>query len=251
MRIRIIAAALAASFAAVGAAHAEPGLANKVYDPYVRNGVTEVEVRGGRLNGGALDGESAAVVELEHGFGDRLSLAVLGEFEHHAGEQNKLDAIAVEGVSYLGQIPGVGVDVGGYLEYEQRIHNESGVLEAKLLLAKQAGPVQTLFNLVVERPLTDKVDEREAEFGYAVQSTVAATPSLRVGLQAFGNLGSSRILGGRQGHYLGPVVNWEVRPAWLRKAEIELEAAYLAPLGLARRETNSQVRFAVEYERRF
>lgn len=251
MRGWIIGTVLAASFAAAHAAHAEPGLANKVYDPYVRNGVTEVEVRGGRLNGGELDGESGAVVELEHGFSDRFSLAVLGEFERHAGERNKLDAVAVEGVAYLGQVPGLGVDVGGYLEYEQRIHNESGVLEGKLLLAKQVGPVQTLFNLIVQRPLTNRREEQDAEFGYAVQSTVAARPRLHLGVQAFGDLGTSRSPGGSQAHYLGPVVNWEIHSAWLRKSELEIEAAYLAPLGAARREADGQVRFAVEYERRF
>src|ERR1700745_4285934 len=107
------------------------GLSNKVYSPYVEKGVTERELRAGRLNGGPLDGESGAVVELEQGINDRLSLAVLGEFEHHAGEKSKLDAMPVEGVYYIGQIPGIGVDVGGYLEYEQRLHNESGVVEGK------------------------------------------------------------------------------------------------------------------------
>lgn len=252
MKHRILAAvAVVASLTAAGAARAEPGLANKVYDPYVRKGVTEVELRTGRLNGGVLDGESGAVLELEHGFSDRFSLAVLGEFEHHAGEKTKLDAVAVEGVAYLGQIPGIGVDVAAYAEYEQRIHNESGVFEGKLLLAKQSGPVQTLVNFIVNRPLTNKSDQQVTAFGYAVESTVAASPSVRLGLQAFGDLGTSDSFGGRRPHYLGPVAKWELRPAWLGKGEVELEAAYLAPLGSARHETNSQVRMAVEIERRF
>lgn len=91
--------ALACALTGSGAAHAEPGLAEKVYDPYVRNGVTEVELRAGRLNGGELDGEGGAVVELEHGFSDRFSLAVLAEFEREAGEKSRLDAVAVEGVA--------------------------------------------------------------------------------------------------------------------------------------------------------
>jgi hypothetical protein len=246
----MLAGALGASLVG-GSALAEPGLANKVYSPYVKNGVTEIELRGGRLNGGELDGESGAVVEVEHGFNDRLSLAVLGEFEHHAGEDSKLDAVALEAVVYLGQIPGVGVDVGGYLEYEQRLHNESGVLEGKLLLAKQTGRVQTLVNLIAERPLTDNADERETEFAYAAQSTFAAGRNVQLGLQAFGDLGTSRSFGGRQAHFIGPVVQWELRPAWANRGELELEAAYLFPLGVARRETDGQVRFVLEYERRF
>jgi hypothetical protein len=234
-----------------GPALAEPGLANKVYSPYVKKGVTELELRGGRLNGGALDGESGAVVELEHGFSDRFSLAVLGEFEHHARETSKLDAIAVEGVAYLGQIPGVGVDVGGYLEYEQRIHNESGILEGKLLLAKQTGPVLTLVNLIADRPLTDKPEDQVTEFEYAVQSTVDVGHNLGVGLQAFGDLGTDHSFGGAQAHYLGPVGRWEVRPAWMKGGEIELEAAYLLPVGVARHDTDGQMRFVMEFEKRF
>ena len=158
------AATLALAIGWTGVAWAEPGLANKVYSPYVKNGVTEVEVRAGRLTGGPLDGEQAAVVELERGVSDRLSLAVLAEFEQHAGDESKLDALAVEGVAYLGQIPGVGVDVGGYLEYEQRIHNESGVLEGKLLLAKQSGAFEGLLNLIAAEALTDKPGEDDTEF---------------------------------------------------------------------------------------
>jgi len=250
MKHWIAATALAASLVATSAS-AEPGLANKVYSPYVKKGVTEVELRAGRLNGGALDGESGAVVELERGLSDRVSLAVLGEFERHAGEHSKLDAVAVEGVAYLGQLPGVGIDVGGYLEYEQRIHNESGVLEGKLLLAKQAGRVTTLLNLIASRALTDKADDRETEFGYAVQSTLDVGGGVGLGAQAFGDLGTGHSFGGRQAHFLGPMVVWEARPAWSKGVELELEAAYLLPVGTARHETDNQVRLALEFEKRF
>ena len=249
---RLIAAALGATVLAwAGSAWAEPGLANKVYSPYVKKGVTEVEVRAGRLTGGDLNGEQAAVVELERGVTDRVSLAVLAELEQHAGEARKVDALAVEGVAYLGQVPGLGVDVGGYLEYEQRIHNESGVLEAKLLLAKQAGAFEGLVNLIAGRALTDKAGEDDTEFSYAAQGTWRAGGAARLGVQAFGDLGTDHGLGGRHGHYLGPMVQWELHPAWLKGGELELEAAYLAPLGAARDETDGQVRFVVEVERRF
>ena len=244
----VLAAAVGLAWA--GGAKAEPGLANKVYDPYVKRGVTELELRGGRLNGGPLDGESGAIVELEHGFSDRFSLAVLGEFERHAGEMSKLDAVAVEGVAYLGQIPGLGVDVGGYLEYEQRVHNESGVLEAKLLLAKQAGRFHGLLNIIADRALTDRPGEDDTAFGYAAQATFDVRPGVQLGLQAFGDLGTDRSVGGRQSHYVGPVARWEVRPRWAR-GEFEFEAAYLLPAGEARGAADNQVRFAFEYERRF
>jgi len=244
------AAAVVLALGCSGAASAAPGLSNKVYTPYVKKGVTELELRGGRLNGGTLDGESAAVIELERGFSDRLSLAVLAEVEHHAGEETKLDAVSVEGVAYLGQIPGLGIDVGAYAEYEQRIHNESGVAEAKLLLAKRAGSLEGLLNLIVAQPLTDRPDENDVEFGYAAQLTADVGHNLRLGAQAFGDLGTDRNFGGRQGHYVGPVVHWELRPSWL-PGELELEGAYLLPAGSARDEADSQLRVNVEWERRF
>ncbi|MFI4950796.1 MAG: hypothetical protein ACHP7A_07125 [Caulobacterales bacterium] len=251
MRTWGTAAAIGLALAWTTAASAEPGLANKVYSPYVRNGVTEVELRGGRLTGGPLNGEQAAVVELERGLSDRVSLAVLAEFEQHAGEEKKLDALAVEGVAYLGQIPGLGVDVGGYVEYEQRIHNESGVLEGKLLLARRAGRFEGLVNLIATKALTDRPDEDATDFGYAAQATWGVGHRVRLGAQAFGDLGSDRGLGGRQAHYLGPVAQWEIRPAWLKGGELEFEGAYLLPVGTARGQTDGQVRFVVEFERRF
>lgn len=234
-----------------GAAAADPpGLGNAVYSPYVKSGVTEVEVRGGRLTGGADNGASAAVVELERGFNDRLSLAVVGEFEDAPGEARKLDSVGLEAVAYLGQVPGLGVDVGGYLEYEQRIHAESGVLEAKLLLARPFGPVETSLNLIAAQPLTDKPGEGATTFGYAAEATAPVRGSLRLGLQAFGALGTNRDPGGRRDHYLGPVARWEIRPS-RTIGELEFEAAYLVPLGAARDRTDGQVRFGIEWEKRF
>ena len=230
---------------------AAPGLSNKVSAPYVKKGVTEVELRAGRLTGGPLDGEQAAIVEVEYGVNDRLSLAVLGEFEQHAGEARKLDAFAIEGVAYLGQVPGLGIDVGAYLEYEQRIHNESGVAEAKLLLAKRSGGFEGLLNLIASRPLSDRPGEHDTEFGYAAQATWAVTDTVRLGGQAFGDLGTDRAFGGRQAHYLGPVAQWELHPLWLRGGELEFEAAYLLPAGTARAGSDGQVRLVIEYERHF
>ena len=86
-------AALVLSWA--GAAVAEPGLGQKVYDPYVRNGLSEVEVRTGRLVGGSAEGDQTTVVELERGINDRFSLAVLGEFEDEPGDARKLDEVVV------------------------------------------------------------------------------------------------------------------------------------------------------------
>jgi hypothetical protein len=248
MKFLPVACLFSAILLAATTAAAEPGLGQKVYDPYIMNGVTEVEVRAGALQGGSANGEAAAVVELEHGFSDRFSLAVLGEFERHVGEQRKLDAVALEGVAYLGKV--AGVDVGGYLEYEQRIHNESGIGEAKLLLAKTIGPFQGLVNVIATKAFTSRPGEGDTQFGYAAAATWEVAPHLRAGMEAFGDLGTSSAFGGRRAGYIGPKVQWEARPSWL-PAEIEIECAYLFATAAARRYTDGEARLMVELERRF
>jgi hypothetical protein len=42
-----------------------------------------------------------------------------------------------------------------------------------------------------------------------------------------------------------------VRPVWLKGGDLEFEGAYLFPVGTALEEADGQVRFVVEYERRF
>lgn len=249
--MKIAVSAAAALLLAATQAAAEPGLGNKVYDPYVRNGLTEVEVRTGRLSGGSSDGDLTSVVEIEKGLNDRLSLALLGEFEKHPGEAGKLDSLGLEGVLYLGQIPRLGIDTGIYLEYEQRLHNESGVGEAKLLLAKNVGPFRTLLNLIAEHPFTNRPGEDLTTFGYAASATWRIRPGLRTGIEGFGDLGTDRRLGGSNAHYVGPTVLWETRPGWMRGGELEFQAGYLFAAGAARRYTDGQARFNLEFERRF
>lgn len=250
--MRLTFVALAASMLALtaGNARAEPGLGEKVYDPYVKPGTFELEARYGRLDGRALNGESGGVLEAEYGFNDRFSGAILAEYEHEAGEKAKIDALAVEGVIWLGQIPRLGIDTSLYLEYEQRIHNESGVGEAKLLLGKQLGAWQVLVNVKASRPFTAVSSERITRFGYAASIDRDLGNFARVGVEAFGDLGDDHRFGGRQTHYLGPMVKWRL-PFRKLKSELELETSYLLPVGAARREANGQARILLEWEKRF
>jgi hypothetical protein len=251
LQIRIFALVALLGLAFAQGATAEPGLGAKVYAPYIRNGVTEVETRVGRLTGGPSGGDATAVVELEKGLNDWLSMAVLGEFEKHPGERSKLDSLGVEGVIYLGQIPRLGVDTALYLEYEQRLHNESGVGEGKLIFAKTVDRFQGLLNLIATHPFTSRPDDKVTEFGYAASATWEASPGLRLGAEAFGDVGTNHRLGGRNPHYLGPALTWERRTTWLGGADFELQAGYLFALGAARRYTDGQLRLGIELERRF
>ncbi len=248
---RVLGAGLAALLSLIAsAAAADPRLDEKVYSPYVLNGVAELEARVGREVGGPLDGQTTTVLEAEYGLNDRISLALVGALANEPGVGTRFNGIGVEGIGYLGRIPGVGVDTGLYLEYKHGLKGEDDVAEAKLLLAKTEGRFQGLLNLIVERPLGVPAGEGFAEYGYAASATWQTVGALRLGVEAFGDLGSDRSFLGRQGAYIGPQVKWEGRPRF-SPVEIDIDAGWLAAVGPARGEADSQFRFGVELERRF
>jgi hypothetical protein len=244
MKTLIVAALAAAAFPA--AAHAEAGLGDKVYGATVDAGVSEVEVRYGRLVGDEADGEDAAVVEFAHGFSDRFYGAVLLEFEREPGEDRKLEAVGFEGIAALGRIDAIDTDIAVYGEYEA-VRNGADAVETKLLLQHERGPFDGRLNLIVEKELEGG---EPLEFGYAASADWASFGEFRIGAEAFGGLGTSRDFLTRSGHFAGPMVKTEIEhlPG---KGELEIEAAYLFALGEARHETDGQARLLLEYEFRF
>jgi hypothetical protein len=227
-----------------GSARADPRLDEKVYLPYVEPHVLELETRWARE-----DGASSAVVEVEYGLSDRLTLAALGQSFHQPGRGQRLSGLGLEGVAYLGQIPGVGVDAGVYLEYRRGLAGEEDVAEGKLLLAKTVDRFQGALNLIVEKPVTAPKGQGAAGYGYAASLTWRTLGNLRLGAEAFGDLGDDRGLG-FGGAYVGPQVKWEGRPGHL-PVELAVDAGWLAAVGPARREGVGQARVGLEIERRF
>jgi len=245
--------ALAVGFALAGGAvaSADPRLDEVVYSPYVERHVVEVETRVGQeLGPGDLSGARAVVVEVEAGISDRASLALVSRIVREPGGSDRLTGLGLEGIYYLGQVPKLGVDVGGYLEVAKGLGGESDGLEAKLLLAKTQGRFQGLVNLILERPLGAPEGEAFASYGYAASATWRVVGRWRLGAEAFGDLGDDHSFLGRQGAYVGPQVKWEGRPGRL-PFDVALDAGWLAPVGLDRREARSQTRLSVEIERRF
>ena len=233
-------------------AAADPRLDEVVYSPYVENHVLELEVRGAQeLGDGDLSGARTKVVELEAGLNDRTSLALVTAFQRQPGGASRLTGVGLEGIYYLGQIPAVGVDTGVYLEVTKGFGGESDVLESKLLLAKTAGRFQGLANLILERPLGVPAGEGFAAYGYALSATWRTVGRLRLGAEAFGDLGDDHgYLNGRQGAYLGPQLKWEGRlPGSV--GEIAVDAGWLAAVGPSRAEAKGQVRLNLELERHF
>jgi hypothetical protein len=235
-----------------GPALADPRLDEVVYSPYIENHMLEFETRiGQEVGGGSLSGAQTIVNELEYGFSDRLSLALVTSIEHEPGEAHRLTGVGLEGIYYLGQIPRIGVDTGLYLEFTKGVGGESDGGEAKLLLAKTAGRFQGLFNFIVERPFNGPPGEVYASYGYAASATWRTVGTLRLGAEAFGDFGDDHgFLNHPQGAYLGPQLKWEGKPRFL-PCEVEIDAGWLAAIGPDRQEASSQFRLNVELERRF
>ena len=234
------------------AALADPRLDEKVYSPYVQNHVLELELNWGQEIGhGEEHGARTFVTEVEAGLNDRVSLAVLGQVERAPGEAERLTGAGLEGIVYIGQVPKLGVDVGAYLEWKKGFGGDDDVAEGKLLLAKTSGRFQGLVNLIVEEPLGAPRGEDFAEYGYAASATWQTIGNLRLGAEAFGDLGSDHgFLRGAQGAYVGPQLKWEGRPGSL-PFEVGIDAGWLFPVGPARHEATSQARINLEIEKRF
>jgi hypothetical protein len=230
-----------AAVAVLGLAHgarADPRLDEKVYSPYVFNGMAELETRFGRVGGGPLAGASTTVVEAEYGLSDRLSVAAVGAVTHEPGEGTRFAGIGLEAVAYLGQIPRLGVDTGLYLEYTKGLNGADDGLEAKLLLAKTVGRFQGLANLIVERPLGVPKGEGYAAYGYAASATWRTIGHVRLGAEALGDFGDDHRFLGRQGAYVGPQIKWNGRPG-KSPVEIEVDAGWLAAVGTSRSEARA------------
>jgi len=239
--------------AAVVAAHAvpasaAPGLDSKVYGTSIGRGVTEFEARYGRLTGRADDGASALVLEISHGFSKRFYGALKTTLEREPGGATQASSIGVEGIYRLGMIPGVGVDVAIYGEYNAALHGEPHNLETKLLLEKTVGRFDARLNLVAERLATARVP---VEFSYAGSADYAVIgDELRLGVEAFGALGDSNRFGGRRAHFIGPVARIEIERFPLG-GELEIETGYLFAVGAAADNSRGQARIGLEWGLRF
>lgn len=236
-------ALLCASGQAVGA----PGVGDPVYGAWVQKGVTEFEARYGRLMGGAARREDGLVLEVEHAFTSRLSLAGLVETGRQPDRSRTVDALAIEAIYTTGRIDALGLDTAVYAEFKHGLRGEPDALELKGLFQHQAGKFDSRLNLIAEKPLQAG---EPVELGYAASVGWAVIgDELRFGLAAFGDLGTTKRFGGRQEHYLGPETKFEVEH--VGPGEIEVELGYLRAFGAARDRTDGQARVLIGYEVHF
>lgn len=243
-RIGLVIALALASVA--GVARADVGLDEKVYGATIDKGISEVELRYGRLTGGTADGQDAGVIELSHAFSERLYGGALFALDRDPTGPRRLKAIGGEAIVTLGHIRAIDLDAALYVEYEAGRGSPDN-LETKLLLQHRKGSFDGRFNLIIEKPLAAG---RPVAYAYGTSADWKLVGDLRGGVEAFGDLGTTRHFLPRAEHYVGPIVKTEIEHLPFR-GELEIEAGYLFAAGAARDETRGQARLLLEYEFRF
>ena len=225
---------------------ASPGVGDPVYGATVTKGLTEFEVRYGRLTGGIANGDDGLVFEAEHGFTPRLSVAVLVETGRSLGGPRRADAIAVEAVRTLGRFAPLALDTAVYVEIKHGFNGGPDAIEVKGLFEHAAGRFDARLNLIGEKSFRAE----PVEFGYAASADwTVIGDEFRLGVAAFGDLGTATRFGGRQEHFIGPKAKFEIEH--LGPGEIEIEAGWLAAVGAARDTAKGQARLLISYEAKF
>ena len=221
------------------AAYADPGLGGEAYGAEIEKGATEFEAVYGEFDHGTADGESVLKLEGAYSPTDRLRLAAIGEIEKEPFGSRKLEAAGFEAIYKLGNLGGV--TFAAYGEYEIVLKGSDKV-ETKLIMQRKSGPFDVRLNLIAEKELESG---KSVEFEYAASADVEIFGEVRLGVQAYGQLGTTDDFLPRAKHFIGPVAKAEIEGLG---PEIGLEAGYLFALGAARDETDGQFRVAIELE---
>lgn len=237
IRPLLVAASISVTLPTV--AHAAPGLGDEVYGAEVDKGEAEAEAIYGRIDGGADAGEDVLKLEAAYGLTDRLRIGLVGELEREPFESRRFEAVGVEAIYELGDLGGV--KFAGYAEYEIALDGPDKI-ETKLLMQRRTGPLDLRLNLIAEKELASGAD---VEFEYAASVDVETLGELRLGIQAFGELGTLGHFAPRAEHFAGPVAKIEIEGLG---PELELQAGYLFALGAARDDSDGQFKLAVELE---
>ena len=230
----------AAALLCAGAAGASPGLGEEVYGAGASAGRTELEARYQRLDGGLAEGRDMLKLEATHHVNDRLRLAVFGEFARDPGAPRRAEELGFEAIYGLGRVGGI--DVALYGEYAVGFAGEPDGIEAKLIAEHHRGPFDARINLTVEKPLA--ASER-AEASYAAMMDYAVGGEIRLGVEAFGSLGTFRHFAPHAEHFVGPRASVEIEGLG---PELELTVSCLAALDRAHEQTRNQLRIALEME---
>lgn len=237
-----------AGLSAASPALAAPGLGEEVYGATVEAHELELEARYGRLNGGTDNAADNSRLEAQYGVTGNLALASVIEFERDPGGPRKATHLGFEGIYHVGRF--AGVDMALYQEFEIGLNGDPDGSETKLLFERRAGLWDTRFNLIAEKPFDKTIP---VQFSYAASADVKVAKPLRLGLTAFGDLGTVHHFVPSAEHYLGPVATWRIAlpdPDGDGDDDhaISIETGYLFAIGQTRDTASGQMRINFEVE---
>jgi hypothetical protein len=231
--------ALLAISALPSVAHAAPGLGDEVYGATVEPKEWEIETRYGALAGGADDGEDNFRLEAAYGLNGHTRIAAVAEFEKEPGRSRKFEAGAIEVIQNIGRIGPI--DVALYGEYEA-VRGGTDALEAKLLLQYRGRLTDLRFNLETVKPLAANA---KVELAYAASADVSVAENLRLGVTAFGDLGTFGRFAPYAQHFAGPSAKFHIAGLG---APLKVETGYLFAMGAAKSDTSGMFRLNLEIE---
>ncbi|MEP6868208.1 MAG: hypothetical protein ABJA20_06800 [Novosphingobium sp.] len=233
------AAFMIGALALPAAAYAAPGMGSEVYSATVEPHELEIETRYGILAGGPDGGEDGLVLEAGYGVTGHTRVAAVAEFEKEVGAPRKLEAFSIEVIQNVARIGPI--DVGVYGEYEAVVSG-TDKLEGKLLLEYRGRVTDLRFNLIAAKPLRSG---DPVELGYAASADVAVADNLRLGVAAFGELGTFRDFAPRAEHFVGPNVKFRILGLGV---PLKVETGYLIALAKAKDDADGMFRLNLELE---
>ncbi len=220
-------------------AHAAPGLGGEVYGATIEPHEIEIETRYGILTGGPDAGEDNFRLEVGYGITGHTRIAAVAEFEKEPGQPRKLEAFSLEVIQNVARIGPV--DVALYGEFEA-VSDGTDKAEGKLLLEYRDRITDVRFNLIASKPLQSGA---LVELGYAASADVSVADNLRIGVAAFGDLGSFRQFAPYAEHFAGPNIKFGIKGLGV---PLKVETGYLFAFGAAKADATGMFRLNLELE---
>ena len=147
-------------------------------------------------------------VEYEYGLTDRWDVAVYQRWEQattQADDKFEYTGTKVRTRYRLGERGMYPLDVLLYLEYIRPDDSSSpDVLEGKLVLAKDFGPLNVAYNQIIAEGLNN---DGQTEHEYAAGVSYELNPAWRFGFESAGNLTEDE-------YYVGPTASWSGQRFW-------------------------------------
>ncbi len=143
-------------------------------------------------------------IEFEFGMNDKFDFSIYQNFEQPADGAFQYSGYKLRARYKFGEKNQYLMDPLLYFEYKGKPDFIKHVLEGKLILAKDYGSFNYAINPVFEIEYED--GEQEHEFKYNAGSCYKINKLLSIGLE---------IKGGKNGHYLGPVISHGKDTFWV------------------------------------